>query len=155
VNGHDVDTTGVEPVRCIYCDLTDVQRSKMTGIADLDSRLSSGINVRPQQNWRSLGSTRSSPSTGLEPVGGLRLMPDPETFAVLPWLPSDAEREQRGSRPMPKNLRSALSAFAEDSLFRSVMPNLMWRAYQETKQAECGGSEHARPDDARQHRRRW
>src|SRR5260370_11092736 len=27
---------------------------------------------------------------GMEPVGEIRLVPDPETFSVLPWTPSSA-----------------------------------------------------------------
>jgi glutamine synthetase len=64
----------------------------------------------------------------------------------LPIDPSDLteqERGQRGIDAVPGSLREAIAAFAADPLFKSLMPELMWRAYQQVKLAECEGFENA------------
>ena len=50
---------------------------------------------------------------------------------------SDEERERRGIRRVPTSLRTALDAFKADPLFKELMPELMWRAYQAVKLTEC------------------
>jgi len=47
---------------------------------------------------------------------------------------------------MPSRLRAAIGEFANDPLFKSIMPELMWRAYQQVKLAECDGFEAADED---------
>jgi glutamine synthetase len=64
-------------------------------------------------------------------------------LAVDPSDLSDAELTSRGIGPVPDSLRAALAAFASSSLFRDLMPDLMWRGYQAVKQAECEGFEAA------------
>jgi glutamine synthetase len=64
----------------------------------------------------------------------------------LPVDPSDlseTELERRGIHPVPSSLRAAIGEFANDPLFKSSMPELMWRAYQQVKLAECDGFEAA------------
>lgn len=50
---------------------------------------------------------------------------------------TDAERQRRGIRRVPTRLREALGAFKADPLFKGLMPELMWRAYQEVKPVEA------------------
>jgi len=93
VNAQDVlntaRTEGVELIRFMYCDFTGVQRGKITSVDDLANRLSHGINLTKAQMAFTLVNT-VVPIEGMEPVGELRMMPDPETFTILPWLPSHA-----------------------------------------------------------------
>ncbi|MDQ6673344.1 MAG: glutamine synthetase family protein [Chloroflexota bacterium] len=64
-----------------------------------------------------------------------------EPLPVDPSDLSDAEREQRGIRDVPSSLRAAVGEFAADPLYKQLMPELMWRAYQQVKLAECDGFE--------------
>jgi glutamine synthetase len=82
-------SAGVDLIRFIYCDFSGVQRGKITSVDDLANRLSHGINLtRAQMAFTLLDTVVSIP--GMEPVGELRMIPDPDTFSVLPWLPSHA-----------------------------------------------------------------
>jgi glutamine synthetase len=93
VNAQDVlnlaRTAGVELIRFIYCDFTGVQRGKVTAIDDLANRLSHGINLTTAQMAFTLINT-IVPIEGMSPVGELRLLPDLETFTILPWMPEHA-----------------------------------------------------------------
>lgn len=82
-------TGGVELVRFIYCDFSGVQRGKITAVDDLANRLSHGINLTRAQMAFTLLDT-VVPIQGMEPVGELRMLPDPETLTVLPWVPAHA-----------------------------------------------------------------
>ena len=82
-------TSEVELVRFIYCDFTGVQRGKITSVDDLANRLHHGINLTKAQMAFTLLDTVVD-IKGMEPVGELRMVPDPETFSMLPWLPSHA-----------------------------------------------------------------
>ena len=82
-------TGGVELVRFIYCDFTGVQRGKITSIDDLANRLNHGINMTRAQMAFTLLDT-VVPIEGMEAVGELRMLPDPETFTILPWAPTHA-----------------------------------------------------------------
>jgi L-alanine-DL-glutamate epimerase-like enolase superfamily enzyme len=50
-------------------------------------------------------------------------------------------RQRRGIRRVPTSLRQAIGEFKADPLFRELMPELMWRAYQAVKLAECDAFE--------------
>jgi glutamine synthetase len=93
VNPQDVlnacRTSNVELVRFIYCDFSGVQRGKITSIDDLANRLNHGINLTKAQMAFTLLDTVVD-IKGMEPVGELRMLADPETFSILPWLPSHA-----------------------------------------------------------------
>jgi glutamine synthetase len=54
---------------------------------------------------------------------------------------SDEERQRRSIRRVPTSLRQAMGELKADPLFRELMPELMWRAYQEVKLAECDAFE--------------
>jgi glutamine synthetase len=93
VNSQDVldacKNAGVDLIRFIYCDFSGVQRGKITSVDDLANRMSHGINLTRAQMAFTLLDTVVN-IQGMEPVGELRMIPDPETFSVLPWLPSHA-----------------------------------------------------------------
>ncbi len=80
---------GVELIRFIYCDFTGVQRGKVTTIDDLANRLNHGINLTKAQMAFTLVNTIVD-IEGMQPVGELRMLPDPETFTILPWMPEHA-----------------------------------------------------------------
>src|SRR5687768_14753487 len=93
VNAQDVlnlaRSEGVELIRFMYCDFTGVQRGKVTTIDDFENRLSHGINLTNAQMAFTLVNT-IVPIEGMTPIGELRMVPDPQTFTVLPWMPEHA-----------------------------------------------------------------
>ena len=67
-------------------DLDGLIRGKASGISRLGDRLASGIGLTVAMQAFSL-LERLTPVEGMGPVGEIRLMPDPDTFVVLPYLP--------------------------------------------------------------------
>ena len=80
---------GVQLVRFLYCDSSGVIRGKATHIDHLASRMDQGIGLTvAMQSFTS--SETIAPGAGFGPVGEIRLVPDPDTFVVLPYSPSNA-----------------------------------------------------------------
>jgi glutamine synthetase len=81
---------GLQLVRFLYCDNGGVIRGKSTHIGALERRISSGIGlVKGMQSFTSLDSLAPDASYG--PVGEIRLVPDPETFTILPYAPRSGQ----------------------------------------------------------------
>jgi glutamine synthetase len=81
---------GVQLVRFLYCDNGGVVRGKATHVSTLRRRMESGIGlVKGMQSFSSLDSLATGATYG--PVGEIRLVPDPETFAILPYAPRSAQ----------------------------------------------------------------
>jgi glutamine synthetase len=80
---------GVQLVRFLYCDFSGVTRGKTVHVAQLDHKLREGVGLTRAQMAMNL-LEQLVPVEGMEPVGEIRLVPDPETFSVLPWTPSSA-----------------------------------------------------------------
>jgi glutamine synthetase len=75
---------GLQLIRFLYCDNAGVIRGKSTHVDQLERRLISGIGlVKGMQSFTGLDST--APNAAYGPVGEVRLIPDPETFVVLPY----------------------------------------------------------------------
>jgi glutamine synthetase len=115
---------GVELVRFIYCDFSGAQRGKITAVDDLANRLGHGINLTKAQLAFTLLDTVID-IRGMEPVGELRLLADPETFTVLPWLTSHAsvcadlvEKDGRRYDACPRTWLKDMVARAADRGFR-------------------------------------
>lgn len=81
---------GVQLVRFLYCDNGGVVRGKSTHVSSLRRRMESGIGlVKGMQSFASLDFL--APGATYGPVGEIRLVPDPETFAILPYAPRSAQ----------------------------------------------------------------
>jgi len=79
----------VRLVRFEYCDVSGVARAKAVHIDQLQHKLVEGVGLtRPQMSIDLL--EQVVPVDGMEPVGEIRLVPDPATFTVLPWSPGSA-----------------------------------------------------------------
>ncbi len=79
----------VRLVRFEYCDVSGVARTKATHIGQLEHKLLEGVGLtRAQMSINLL--EQMVPIEGMEPVGEIRLVPDPATFSVLPWAPGSA-----------------------------------------------------------------
>jgi glutamine synthetase len=82
-------TKAVRLVRFLYCDNGGVVRGKATHVERLGDRLRTGIGLTvAMQAMNSLDQLQ--PVEGMGPVGEVRLVPDPETFTVLPYAPHSA-----------------------------------------------------------------
>ena len=80
---------GVRLVRFEYCDVSGVARTKTVQIESLPSKMVEGVGLtRAQMSINLLEQVVHV--DGMEPVGEIRLMPDPATFTALPWSPGSA-----------------------------------------------------------------
>lgn len=91
MNIQDVVTVAQEQklrlVRFLYCDNGGILRGKTTHISKLASRMREGIGqTLAMQAWTGVESLASV--EGMGPVGEFRLIPDPNTFVVLPYVPN-------------------------------------------------------------------
>jgi glutamine synthetase len=81
---------GVRLVRVAYCDNANLIRAKAAPLEGLDGLLRYGVGFTvAQQALPMLGDT-PLPASGLSPVGEVWLVPDPDTFTVLPYNPGAA-----------------------------------------------------------------
>jgi len=79
----------VRLVRFLYCDNGGLIRGKATHIGTLASRMSEGIGqTLAMQAFTGVESLASV--EGMGPVGEFRLVPDPDTFVVLPYAAHSA-----------------------------------------------------------------
>lgn len=82
-------TSGVQLIRFEYCDASGVARTKAIHVAQLGHKLIEGVGLtRAQMSMNLLEQVIHI--EGMEPVGEIRLVPDPETFSILPWAPKSA-----------------------------------------------------------------
>jgi glutamine synthetase len=76
-------------IRFLYCDNGGVVRGKATHVDRLADRMRTGIGLTvAMQAMNSLDQLQ--PVEGMGPVGEIRLVPDPETFTLLPYAPNTA-----------------------------------------------------------------
>jgi glutamine synthetase len=74
-------------VRFLYCDNGGIIRGKATHVNGLASRMAEGIGqTLAMQAFAGVDALASV--EGMGPVGEFRLVPDPETFIVLPYAPN-------------------------------------------------------------------
>ena len=80
---------GVRLVRFLYTDNGGVTRSKATHIEGLHNRIQDGIGLTVAMQAMNMLDQLAAVE-GMGPVGEIRLVPDPETFTVLPYAPHSA-----------------------------------------------------------------
>jgi glutamine synthetase len=75
---------GVKLIRFEYCDVSGVARAKAVHVSQLGHKLVEGVGLtRAQMSINLLEQVVHI--EGMEPVGEIRLVPDPATFSLLPW----------------------------------------------------------------------
>src|SRR5262250_3318690 len=79
----------VRLVRFLYTDNGGVTRGKATHVESLASRMADGIGLTVAMQAMNMLDQLTSVE-GMGPVGEIRLVPDPETFVVLPYAPHAA-----------------------------------------------------------------
>lgn len=77
-------------VRFQYCDPAGVIRAKTVHVARLAARMREGIGLTRAQNTVNMLDLLTPRVEGMEPVGEIRITPDPDTWSVLPWVPRTA-----------------------------------------------------------------
>lgn len=80
---------GVQLVRFLYCDHSGVTRGKTVHISRLPTKLREGVGLTRAQMAMNL-LEELVPVAGMEPVGEIRLVPDPATWSLLPWVQGGA-----------------------------------------------------------------
>ena len=86
----EANERGLQLVRFLYCDNGGVIRGKSTHVGQLARRMASGIGlVKGMQSFTSLDFL--APDATYGPVGEIRLVPDPDTFVVLPYAPRSGQ----------------------------------------------------------------
>jgi len=88
-------------IRFLYCDPAGVIRGKTVHGSQLQSKITEGVGLTRAQNAVNLFEDLIYVD-GMEPVGEVRIIPDPNTYSELPWLDHTSSmlsdlREQDGS----------------------------------------------------------
>jgi glutamine synthetase len=81
------DEAGLRLVRFLWCGNDGTIRAKSSGRHGLKGRLESGIGLTVAMQAMS-GLDQLQPVPGMGPVGEIRLVPDLDTFRVLPYAPN-------------------------------------------------------------------
>ncbi len=79
----------VRLVRFLYCDPSGIIRGKNVHIDRLASRMREGVGLTRAQNAVNM-LEQLIYVEGMEPVGEVRVVPDPDTYSLLPWVPHTA-----------------------------------------------------------------
>ena len=133
----EANEQGVQLVRFLYCDNGGVIRGKSTHVGALARRMQSGIGlVKGMQSFTSLDFLAPDASYG--PVGEIRLIPDPETFVILPYAPRSGQMVvnmiELDHQPWALDPRAFLqrmiaAAAAKDLAFDAAFENEFFLAY--------------------------
>ncbi len=79
----------VRLVRFLYCDNGGIIRGKATSVSTLPTRIAEGIGqTLAMQAFTSVETLAAV--EGMGPIGEFRLIPDPQTFVILPYVPHTA-----------------------------------------------------------------
>jgi glutamine synthetase len=110
------DEADVRLVRFLWCGNDGTIRAKSSSVNGLEARMRSGIGLTvAMQAMNALD--RLQPIDGLGPVGEIRLVPDPETFRVLPYAPRTGamlvDHVQLDGSPAPVDQRGFLKRMDE------------------------------------------
>src|ERR687887_740232 len=102
-------------VRFLWCGNDGTVRAKASALAGLEGRIESGIGLTVAMQAMN-GLDHLQPVEGMGPVGEIRLVPDPETFRVLPYAPRTGamlvDHVQLDGTPAPVDQRSFLKRMA-------------------------------------------
>jgi glutamine synthetase len=77
---------GLRLVRFLWCGNDGTVRAKASSLPGLEGRIRGGIGLTVAMQAMN-GLDQLQPVEGMGPVGEIRLVPDPETFRILPYAP--------------------------------------------------------------------
>jgi glutamine synthetase len=110
------DEAGLRLVRFIWCGNDGTVRAKASARRGLEGRLESGIGLTVAMQAMN-GLDQLQPVDGMGPVGEIRLVPDLDTFRVLPYAPNTGgvlvDHMTLDGEPAPQCPRSFLKRIAE------------------------------------------
>jgi glutamine synthetase len=107
---------GVRLVRFLYTDNGGITRGKATHVDGLAHRLTDGIGLTVAMQAMNM-LDQLQPVEGLGPVGEIRLVPDPQTFTVLPYAPhAAAMTSDMRSLTARRGRRARTTSVSRDSL---------------------------------------
>jgi glutamine synthetase len=117
----------IELVRFLYCDNAGVIRGKACHTGFLPSYLESGIGLTvAMQSFNVLD--QLAPEGSFGPVGEIRLMPDLDSFAILPYQPKTARLLCRMDTLEGEPWSACPRAFLERMIARAAGQGLAFRA---------------------------
>jgi glutamine synthetase len=103
-------------VRFLWCGNDGTVRAKASSRHGLQARITSGIGVTVAMNAMN-GLDQLQPVAGMGPVGEIRLVPDTETFRVLPYAPRTGamlvDQRALSGEPAPVDQRGFLRRMTE------------------------------------------
>jgi glutamine synthetase len=106
------DEAGVRLVRFLWCGNDGTVRAKASSLSGLAGRLRSGIGLTVAMQAMN-GLDQLQPIEGMGPVGEIRLVPDLDTFRVLPYAPRTGavlvDQRMLDGRPAPVDQRAFLA----------------------------------------------
>ncbi|MCA9950276.1 MAG: hypothetical protein KDE48_11565, partial [Anaerolineales bacterium] len=79
----------VQLIRFLYCDNGGVIRGKLVPLHSLESRIQTGVGLTVAMQAMNM-LDQLQPVEGMGPVGEIRLVPDPDSFVILPYAPRTA-----------------------------------------------------------------
>lgn len=80
---------GVRLIRFLYCDNGGTIRGKLAPVDSLAMRLETGLGLTVAMQAMNM-LDQLQPVEGMGPVGEIRLVPDPDSFVILPYAPNSA-----------------------------------------------------------------
>jgi glutamine synthetase len=111
-----VDEADLRLVRFLWCGNDGTVRAKASSRHGLQARMESGIGLTVAMNAMN-GLDQLQPVAGMGPVGEIRLVPDPETFRVLPYAPRTGamlvDQRALSGEPAPVDQRAFLRRMTE------------------------------------------
>ena len=116
------DEAGLRLVRFIWCGNDGTVRAKSSSLNGLEGRIESGIGLTVAMQAMN-GLDQLQPVENMGPVGEVRLVPDPDTFRVLPYAPRTGamlvDHLQLDGEPAPVCQRTFLKRMEERLAERS------------------------------------
>jgi glutamine synthetase len=110
------EEAGLRLVRFLWCGNDGTVRAKASSLHGLDGRIRSGIGVTVAMQAIN-GLDQLQPVEGMGPVGEIRLVPDPQTFRVLPYAPRTGamlvDQQTLEGAPAPVDQRAFAKRMAE------------------------------------------
>src|SRR5437660_3197407 len=132
MNAHDVLTrarsANLRLVRFLYCDNGGIIRCKATHSSKLPTRIHEGIgHCYALGAWT--GADTLASVEGMGPVGEFRLVPDPDTFTILPYVPNTGsmmcDQIDLDGRPWGDDLRGRTQVQSASNLCSQALPQYL------------------------------
>ena len=137
-----IDAQGVELIRLLFVNNSGVPRGRVLDAGDLKSIFENGGNLtKGMQSFNALDALVGGGTFG--PVGEVRLVPDPETFTVLPYADRTAvmlcDMYELDGTPWDADPRSRLRAFLDNLAEDDLVPKAAFEGeYYLTREGEDG-----------------